>query len=121
MSQDTFSQDYLKIWTEPDAEQRRANIESLFAPEGKMVVSSIGKTFTGVDEIDQHISRVRADVIEDKGMSFSYGQQVDNAEATYLTSLVSNPQGDVVGRGADVVIRDEDGLITAVYMFMGLE
>lgn len=120
MTQSEFAQKYLQTWTEPDAARRRQIIESVWSPEGKMVVSSIGATLTGVEEIAAHIGRVYGEAIEKNGLTLAYGQQIDNDDATLLASLMTAPDGTVVGNGADVVFRNEAGQVTAVYMFMGL-
>lgn len=121
MSATEFAQRYLETWTEADATKRRENVRAVWAPDGRMVISSIGATITGVEEIAEHINRVHEDVIVGKGVVFSYTQQVDAGDATLLSSAVTAPDGTVVGKGADVIFRDSDGRVTAVYMFMGLE
>ncbi len=121
MSTTAFAQSYLETWTEPDAERRHDNVQTVWATDGRMVISSIGATVAGVDKIAEHIDRVHQDVILGKGLTFSYTQQVDAGGATLLSSAVTAPDGTVVAKGADVIFRDDDGRVTAAYMFMGLE
>jgi hypothetical protein len=116
-----FDLQYLQTWTEPDAERRRASIERLWAADGRMVISSIGETVEGVDAIAAHVARVREATIIERDLRFAYDQRVEAGDALLLRSSVLAPDGSVVGRGADVVFRDADGLVRTVYMFMGID
>ena len=84
-------------------------------------VSSLGITLDGRADIAAHIARVHDDLIAGKGLAFSYDQAVQSGEALLLRWSMRAPSGDVVGRGADVVLRDADGRFETVYMFMGVD
>ena len=116
-----FDHDYLRTWTETDPVQRRAIIDRLWSPTGRMSVSSLGITIEGVENIARHIAQVQDDLIAGKGLVFSYDQHVESGDASLLRWSMTAPNGEVVGRGADVIFRDGDGLITSVHMFMGLD
>jgi hypothetical protein len=116
-----FEQQYLQTWTEPDRQRRRANIERLWSPEGRMVVSSIGATLHGVDEIDGHIALVHEQNIVGRGLRFVYDQHAEAGGALLLRWSMIAPDGSVVGRGVDVVFRDDAGRVQTVYMFMGID
>lgn len=93
----------------------------MWAADGRMVISSIGTTLQGVDEIDAHIAHVHDQNITGRGLRFAYDQHAEAADALLLRSSMLAPDGDVVGRGVDVVFRDADGLVHTVYMFMGID
>ncbi|RRD03728.1 nuclear transport factor 2 family protein [Arachnia propionica] len=116
-----FADEYLRTWTEPDQQHRNALIEQIWAPDGVMSVSSLGITITGVADIAAHITRVHDDMIAGKGLRFVYDQEVASGDATLLRWSMLTPQGEVAGRGVDVVFRDTDGKVTAVHMFMGID
>ncbi len=116
-----FDQQYLETWTEPDPERRRANIERLWASDGRMVISSIGASVQGVEEIAAHIASVHEQNIVARGLRFAYDQHVDAQEALLLRWSMLAPDGGVVGRGVDLVFRGTDGLVQTVYMFMGID
>lgn len=115
-----FQNALLATWTEPDAEQRRRNIEATWAPDGRLAISSLGAPIEGTDEIAAHIARVHDDLITGKGLSFSYDQSVEAGDALLLRWSMRVPSGDIVGRGADIVFRDPTGRATVAYMFMGV-
>jgi hypothetical protein len=116
-----FDRQYLQTWTEPDPQRRRAQIERVWSPDGRLVVSSIGLTVTGIDEIATHIGRVHEQNIVGRGLRFVYDQHMEADDALLLRWSMLAPDGAVVGRGVDVVFRDTDGLVQTVYMFMGID
>jgi SnoaL-like domain len=120
-TQNDFDQQYLKTWTEPDSILRRAIIDQLWSPDGRMSVSSLGVTIEGVDEIAQHVARVHDEQIVGKGLGFSYDQHVESGDSLLLRWSMTAPTGQVVGRGVDVILFDADGSISSVYMFMGVD
>lgn len=115
-----FDQRYLETWTAPDAEQRRANIEQLWAADGQLVISPLGLTVLGVDAIAAHVNRVYEDNILGKGLTFVYDQTADAGDSLLLRWSMLAPNGNVVGRGVDVVFRDAEGRATKIYMYMGI-
>lgn len=124
MTDDTlndFDQQYLQTWTEPDPERRRANIERMWSADGRMVISPIGVTVQGVDEIAAHIAQVHEQNIAERGLRFVYDQDAEADDALLLRWSMLTPDGSAVGRGVDVVFREADGLVQTVYMFMGID
>ncbi|PZS36671.1 MAG: polyketide cyclase [Pseudonocardiales bacterium] len=116
-----FSRQYLETWTEPDPERRRANLERMWSADGRMVVSSIGVTPCGIDEIAAHIARVHEQNIAGRGLRFVYDQDVEADDALLLRWSMLASDDSAVGRGVDVVFRDADGRVQTVYMFMGID
>ena len=66
------------------ADQRRRNIEAIWAPDGRLAVSSLGLTPEGVDDINAHISQVHDDVIADKGLALTYDQHIASGDCMLL-------------------------------------
>lgn len=116
-----FADDYLRTWTEPDQQRRAALIDTIWAPDGTLSVSSLGITLRGVAEITAHITRVHNDMIATKGLRFVYDQEVASGDATLLRWSMLAPAGEIAGRGVDVVFRNPEGRVTAVHMFMGID
>jgi hypothetical protein len=85
-----------------------------------MVISPIGVTVQGVDDLDKHITHVHEENIVGRGMKFVYDQNADAGEALLLRWSMLTPDGGTAGRGVDLVFRDADGRVTTVYMFMGV-
>ena len=115
-----FDAAYLSTWTEPDAGKRLALIEQMWAPHGSLHISSPALTLTGTADIAEHIGRVHNDRIAGQGLTFSYDQRMESGDALLLRWSMTDPSGDVVGRGVDTVFRDVEGKVTRAYMFMGV-
>ncbi|MFX0577953.1 nuclear transport factor 2 family protein [Nocardia nepalensis] len=120
MTTSDFDTRYLRTWTEPDPRIRRANIDRLWAADGRMAISSLGITIEGIDGIAAHITRVHEENIAGKGLTFTYDQDIESGDALLLRWSMLTPRGETVGRGVDVVFRDPNGLVKTVYMFMGV-
>lgn len=116
-----FDAAYLSTWTESDPDRRRAMIEDVWAPDGQLHVSSSGATITGTADIAAHIDRVHAERIVGQGLTFAYDQHLESGGATLLRSSMLTAEGTVVGRGVDIVFRDDTGRVTATHMFMGVD
>jgi hypothetical protein len=116
-----FDKQYLETWIEPDPQKRRENIEQLWSADGRLVVSSLGLTIQGVEDIVAHIAHVYDENIAAKGLRFAYDQHVDSGDAVLLRWSMLAPNGATVARGADVLFRDADARVTTAYMFMGVD
>jgi hypothetical protein len=66
------------------ADQRRRNIEQMWAPDGRLAVSSLGLSIEGVDDVNAQISQVHDDVIPDKGLAFTYDQHIESSDCLLL-------------------------------------
>jgi len=121
MNESTFAGQYLATWTEPDPVRRRARLEEVWAPDGRMVVSSTGTTLHGIDEIDRHVAMVHDQNIAGRGLTFRYDQTSVAGDAVLLRSAVALPDGTVATRGVDVIFQDPAGRVTTAYMFMGID
>ncbi|WP_028923100.1 nuclear transport factor 2 family protein [Pseudonocardia acaciae] len=115
-----FHERYLRTWTEPDPEIRRHSIDQLWAMDGRLIVSSLGTTIQGTDDIAAHIAHVHDDKITANELRFACDQQVVAGDALLLRWSMLDPSGEAVGRGVDVVLRDGDGRVETVYTFMGV-
>lgn len=112
---------YLQTWTAPDDAGRRAAIAEVWAPDGRLVVSSLGIEVIGHDAIASHTGGVHEQLIAGRGLRFTDDQEVEALEGTLLRWSMTAPDGTVVGRGADLVLCDDDGRAQTVYMFMGVD
>lgn len=116
-----FQDRYLAMWTDPVPARRRALVEGIFAPDGRLVVATLPGPLHGITEIADHIGRVHDDLIAGKGLTFAYDQAIPSGEALLLRWSVRAPTGAPVGRGVDLVLRDARGRVTTAWMFMGVD
>jgi len=127
---------YIAQWTVPDAAERRAAIERLWAEDGTHILqppaeiretaAKLGFDHTtlearGYDAIETRVARSYEQFIEKQGFTFR-----PRAEAVRLHSVVkfnwetvSVETGDVVGGGLEILVLDDEGRIKTDYMFPG--
>jgi hypothetical protein len=116
-----FDQEFLETWTETDPEKRRAAIERVWAPEGRMVVAPIGATLEGFDQIAAFVGQVNDENIAGKGLRFVYDQRLEAGEALLLRWSMLTPDGEAVGRGVETLFRGGDGKVRTAYVFLGVD
>src|ERR1700761_4921850 len=110
-----FDQQFLETWTATDPAARRAAIERVWAPEGRMVVSPVGATLEGFDAIEAFVGQVNAENIVGKGLEFVYDQRQEAGDALMLRWSMLTPGGEAVGRGVEVLFRGDDGKVATAY------
>jgi hypothetical protein len=116
-----FDQEFLETWTATDPAARRAAIERVWAPDGRMVVSPVGATLEGFDQIEAFVAKVAAENIVEKGLEFVYDQRQEADDALMLRWSMLAPGGEAVGRGVEVLFRDADGKVKTAYVFLGVD
>ncbi|WP_393063137.1 hypothetical protein [Streptomyces sp. LN549] len=127
---------YIAQWVVPDAAERRAAIEQLWAEDGthflqppveiREIAAGIGFDRTtlqaqGYDAFETRVARSHEKFVKEAGLTFR-----SRADAVRLHDLVkfswetvSAGTGEVVGGGLEILVLDEDGRIRADYMFPG--
>ncbi|MEU9090512.1 hypothetical protein [Streptomyces sp. NPDC048428] len=127
---------YIAQWLVPDAAERRAAIEQLWAEDGthflqppveiREIAAGIGFGRTalqarGFDAVEARVARSYEKFVKGGGLTFR-----SRADAVRLHDLVkfswetvSPGTGEVVGGGLEILVLDEHGRIEADYMFPG--
>jgi hypothetical protein len=128
---------YIAQWMIPDAAQRRAAIENLWASDGthvlrppaeiREIAAGIGFDDTtleakGYDAIEIRVARSFVRFVEERGFIFRARPNAEqlNAVVKFNWEMVSPDSGEAVGGGLEFLILDERGRITMDYMFPGL-
>ena len=113
-----FTDEYLRSWIEPDPERRRDLIMNMWAPDGRLTVSSPAMVVEGVDRIVDHVASLY-DALKD--LDFVYDQQIESGDALLLRWSMSTPAGELVKRGVNIVFRNAQGCVSRVHMFMDVD
>ena len=56
----------------------------MWAPDGRLAVSSLGLTIEGVDDINAQISQLHDDLIADKGLAFTDDPHIESGDSLPL-------------------------------------
>jgi hypothetical protein len=127
---------YIAQWTEPDAAERRAAVERLWAPDGTHVLqppaeirdaaSALGFGHTtleaqGHDAIEARVAGSYERFVAKEGVTFRSCHDAVRLHGLvkFGWQAVSVATGEVVSEGLEVLLLDETGLITSDFMFPG--
>ncbi|WP_327317498.1 hypothetical protein [Streptomyces sp. NBC_01235] len=127
---------YMAQWTVPDAAERRAAIELLWAEDGthvlqppaeiREIAAELGFGHTaleaqGYDAIETRVARSYERFVEKQGFTFRSRRDAVRLHGVvkFGWEAVSAETGDVVGGGLEILVLDDTGRIKADYMFPG--
>lgn len=116
MNTNEFADRYLAVWTVADDGERSALVAKLFTADAVHHISPGDASFVGRDQIDANIAQVHKD-ISAAGLEFRVGEAVSNGNSILLPREILSPAGKAVKSGRDFFVLDEEGRISALYMF----
>ncbi|HEY3607363.1 MAG TPA: hypothetical protein VGL06_07675 [Pseudonocardiaceae bacterium] len=116
MNATEFADRYLGVWTVDDDGERSALVAKLFTADAVHHISPGDASFVGRDQIDANIAQVHKD-ISAAGLQFRVGKAVPNGNSFLLPREMLNPAGKAVKSGRDFFLLDDEGRISALYMF----
>ncbi|MCX4750416.1 nuclear transport factor 2 family protein [Kitasatospora sp. NBC_01287] len=113
-----FVERYIALWNEPDAELRRKRIADLFAPDAAHFTPS--QEVRGHAELEVRVTKAFDSWVRPGEHAFRavrnanghHGAVRFNWEMAHLAS------GEAVSVGFDLVLLDQDGLITSDHQFI---
>ncbi|MFE9816068.1 hypothetical protein [Streptomyces sp. NPDC005773] len=127
---------YIAQWVVPEAGERRAAIEQLWAEDGthflqppveiREIAAGLGFDHStlqaqGIDAFETRVARSHEQFVKEAGLTFRSRNDAvrlhDMVKFTWQT--VSTGTGEVVGGGLEILILDEHDRIKADYMFPG--
>jgi hypothetical protein len=110
---------YFELWKTTDDNERHALAGKIFTDAAVQYAVPANVSFSGVDQIEANIAKVNKDNIQQAGLQFHAGNSIANHNSVQIEWSVAAPNGKTVGTGRDFLLLDEDGRVTALYMFMG--
>ena len=127
---------YMAQWNLPDAAERRAAIERLWAEDGTHILhppAEIRETAAelgfdhptleaqGYDAIETRVARSYERFVEKQGVAFRARPGAIRLDGVVRIGweAVSTATDDVVGGGSDILVLDDNGRIKTDYMFPG--
>lgn len=110
---------YFEMWKATDDDKRHALVQKIFTESAVHYAAPANVSFSGIGEIEANIARINKENIQKAGLQFSSGDAVPNHNSVQLEWAVANGSGKTVATGRDFLLLDDDGRVTALYMFTG--
>ena len=110
----------LAAWTTHDDQERRTLAEKVFAESAVQYIAGDDLKFAGRDEIVKNMERVNKEQIQGGGVVFGFGKTVPNHDGVYQEWDITAPNGNVVRTGRDFYLLNDEGKVTAFYMYGGV-
>ncbi|TXS47798.1 hypothetical protein [Streptomyces sp. OR43] len=127
---------YIAQWVVPDADERRAAIEQLWAEDGihvlqppvemREVAAGLGFDRSvlqaqGLDAFETRVARSHEQFVKEAGLTFRSANDAVRLHdmVKFSWETVSTGTGEVVGGGLEILVLDEHDRIKADYMFPG--
>ena len=114
----TFVQDYISVWNEPDAERRRQLIRSLWQEDAHHLARTLEAI--GYDGIESRVAAAYEKWVKERGCIFRLRDGVDGHHGTIKLRWEMLPAsgGEVISIGFDFLVLAEDGRIRTGYQFI---
>ncbi len=113
-----LTKDYFELWKTADDDTRHTLMEKLFAESAVKYVAPANVSIPGIEAIEANIARVNKENIQEAGLEFRAGETVVNHNSAHMNWEVVAGGKKVVGSGRDFLLFNDDGQVTALYMFM---
>ena len=114
----TFVQNYIAVWNEPDAERRRALIRILWQEDA----SHLARTLEAIGHagIEKRVTDAYEKWVKEKGNVFRLRDGVDGHHGTVKLRWEMLPAsgGEVISIGFDFMVLGDDGRIRTGYQFI---
>ena len=117
-NQQTFVQNYIAVWNEPDAERRRALIRTLWQEDANHLARTLEAA--GHAGIEKRVADAYEKWVKEKGNVFRLRDGVDGHHGTIKLRWEMLPAsgGEVISVGFDFLVLGEDGRIRTGYQFI---
>ena len=114
----TFVEQYIAVWNEPDAGRRRAIIRALWQPDARHLARTIEAE--GHAGIETRVTGAYDKWVKEKGCVFRLRDGVDGHHDTIKLRWEMLPAagGEVISIGFDFMVLGEDGRIRIGYQFI---
>ncbi len=109
---------YVALWHETDQARRRAQIESLWVPNGAHYSPALEAH--GYEELSARVLRSHKRWVIDEGYVFRLASEVlqHHDTVTFAWEMLPRAGGAVISEGRDFLMLAEDGRMQNVYQFV---
>lgn len=122
MSVEDFSHDYITTWSTEDDGERQRLIDQLYADDATFFADEPGDDPVerhGRAEIMQNITQVNERLTQRAGLATTQTGVVENHDVLRVSWQMTTADGTIALTGMNLLIRDDSGMITRDYIFIG--
>ena len=114
----TFAQDYIAVWNEPDAERRRTLIRTLWQEDSHHLARTLEAV--GHAGIEKRVTGAHDKWVKEEGNVFRLRDGVDGHHGTIKLRWEMLPAsgGEAISIGFDFLVLGGDGRIRTGYQFI---
>jgi|HubBroStandDraft_1064217.scaffolds.fasta_scaffold314633_2 hypothetical protein len=107
---------YVAAWNDPDPVRQRAELDSLYAADGSIVMAN--GVFAGIDAVARHVAQVHEEFIAARGYRFACGGAVGHHDSIlFRWEMREAASGELADAGMNLFILSAAGLIAGDYQF----
>lgn len=117
MALQEFATDYVQMWRTTDVAERETLATKLFAEDAVHHAAPANVTFDGRDEIIANVTSINEKAIQGAGLTFIGGVSVPNGNGILIEWSAEAPNGQTVQSGRDILILNDEGKASNLYMF----
>jgi SnoaL-like domain len=114
---DTFIDQYVSMWHEPDPARRRQIVDALWAEDAENYTRNL--SVRGRDEIIERVARAHEEWVASKGFVFRPAGNTDahHNVVKFFWEMLAKAGGPIEARGLDIFVLGDDGRIRTLYQF----
>ena len=113
-----FTNRYVAIWNEADANRRRIGIKAFWAVDGSHFTPT--RAFRGHDQLEERVKEAYQEFVHDKGFTFHlHGVPSGHHRIVkYLWKMIDPRSCAIIGLGSSVLRLDENDCIVSEHQFV---
>jgi hypothetical protein len=112
-----FADKYVTLWKTTDDAVRAEIAAELFAEDAQHHAAPANVSFVGRADILANVTKINKEAIQGAGLTFTGGRSLPNGNSVLVEWSAQAPNGQTVREGSDVLILNDAGQATTLYMF----
>jgi hypothetical protein len=116
-----FTDRYVRVWQEPDEEERRKAITELWAPTGGQIYPAADGEVSGYDALQARVTRSYN--LFNKAGEYQFRSKGDanghHNVVRFNWAMIRTDTGEAADVGFELFVLDDDGRILSDYQFVG--
>ncbi|QWK80719.1 hypothetical protein [Ochrobactrum sp. BTU1] len=113
-----FTNRYVAVWNEADADRRRSGIETFWAVDGSHFMPT--RAFTGHDKLKERVEEAYQELVRDRGFTFRLHGDPSGHHGIvkYVWEMVDPRSSAIIALGSTVLRLDENDRIVSEHQFV---